>query len=113
MVIRQGADVLVHATGGRVDGALQVRAGSESAPLSVRFLNRDGTELVPPPFYFLEVWAADPELVQWRTEYAGAFEGRLIGRAPGATTLLIRWMHGTPGDDHKDRDWPVALTVLP
>jgi hypothetical protein len=113
MVVRQGSEVLVHARGGSLDGSLQVRAGEETPLLAVRFLDRHGTEIEPPHNYFLSIWAADPELLEWRTEEVGDFDGRIAGLAPGTTTLLIRWMHGTPGDDHKDRDWPVTLTVLP
>jgi hypothetical protein len=113
MVIREGTQVLVHARGGRVDGELTVRAGTESGLLSVRFLDRSGAEVVTRDPYFLQLWAADPRLFEWRTEVVGAFDGRLAGLKPGRTIVLVRWMHGTPGDEHKDRDWPVWLTVLP
>jgi hypothetical protein len=113
MVIRAGADVLVQARGGSVEGSLSVRAGTQTPLLAVRFLHSDGTELLPSEHFFLQIWAADPELLEWRTDSVGAFEGRIAGLLPGETTLLVRWMHGTPGDEHKDRDWPVTLTVLP
>jgi hypothetical protein len=111
MVIRDGTEVLVHARGGTVEGALQVPADGETRRLSVRFHDRGGTEILPGGDFHLEIQADRMELFEWRPEEPGGFDGRIMGVKPGSATLLVRWMHGPLGGSHKDRDWPVALVV--
>jgi hypothetical protein len=111
MVIRQGSSTVVHARGTRVEGQLRVGAGQETAWLRVAFTGRDGNEL-PTAGYLLEVVSADAAVAEWVQETPGEFGGRVTGHTPGSTVLMVRWMHGPIGL-HKDREWPVEVTVTP
>jgi hypothetical protein len=111
MVIRDGATVVAHARGTRVESAIVIPAGGATRPLTVRFLDRDGRE-IDDTDYVLEVIAVDPGMAQWQHDEPGGFTGSLEGGAPGTAVLMFQWMHLWPRR-HKDRDWPVEVTVSP
>jgi hypothetical protein len=110
MVILDGGTVLVHARGDRVDGQLELRAGTTGLPLAVRFLDGRGNELRDPA-YRLGVMSLEPAIAEWEQDSQNPFAGTLIPGTPGTTLLLVQWLHGR--DAHKDREWPVTVTVRP
>jgi hypothetical protein len=112
MVIRDDGGVVVHASGTTVTGTLEVPSGDSSPLLSVRFLDAAGNEIDGGAAYQLEVTTMDPGLATWMADAPGAFSGRVAGTSAGSTVLLFRWMHGETGL-HKDREWPVTVTVSP
>jgi hypothetical protein len=110
MVIRDGATVVAHARGTHVESTIVIPAGGASQPLTVRFLDRDGREIEDRD-YTLEVLAVDPDVAQWQAA-PGGFTGTLEGGNPGTAVLVFQWIHTFPRP-HKDRDWPVEVTVSP
>jgi hypothetical protein len=112
MVIRHDGDVVVHASGTTVTGVLEAPAGGTSQDLVVRFLDAAGNEIHAGPAYHMAVATMHGGVAVWEADAPGGFSGRVAGIGAGSTVLLFRWMHDETGL-HKDREWPVTVTVSP
>jgi hypothetical protein len=111
VVVRDGADELVRATGDTQTGGLAVEAGSQTGALAVQFLTSDGSLIPVQDDYWLRVTSADSATAYWSQATPGEFGGRLVGVAAGATTLRFWNMHGAVGGGHDDGWQEVVVTV--
>lgn len=111
VVVRDGADELVRATGDTQTGELAVAAGSETGPLSVQFLAPDGSAIPVQDNYWLRVTSTDSATAYWAQATPGEFGGRLVGGAAGEATLRFWNMHGALGGGHDDGWQDVVVTV--
>jgi hypothetical protein len=96
-----------------VAGALSVRAGQQTAPLTVRFVTRGGSVITPPSDYWLRVTPNNPGVATWQRASEAEFGGRLAGHAPGTVLLTFDWMHGAVGRGHEDETFVISTTVQP
>lgn len=113
MIIRAGADTVVHVVGTTVTGELTVQAGQQTAPLTVHFLDGAGNEITPPQGYYLNVEVQTAGVAAWTQNTPGEFAGRLQGVAAGTTTLEFQWVHGPVGGGHVDERFSIQAVVTP
>jgi hypothetical protein len=111
VVIREGGQELVRAVGTTVTGGLSIGAGQQTGPLTVHFLAADGSEIAIEHGYWLDVRNSNPAVAQWTRASQAEFGGRLVGLAPGQTTLTFANMHGAVGSGHDDGMQAVTVTV--
>jgi hypothetical protein len=110
VVVRDGTQELIRATGATVIGSLEVVAGQQRGPLTARMLDREGRDLEPRHGFWLRVISAAPAIARW--DYTqGEYTGRLVGVAAGTTTLEFCNMHGAVGRGHDDGCQNVPVTV--
>jgi hypothetical protein len=111
VVIRDGDRELVRAVGTTVTGGLTIEAGQQTGPLTVQFLAANGSEIPVQQGYWLDVRNSNPAVAQWTRASQAEFGGRLVGLAPGQTTMTFANMHGAVGSGHDDGMQAVTVTV--
>lgn len=102
-----GEQVLAVAERTTSEGAIELVAGSDLAPVTIEFRYR-GVAVTPTGDYFLEVVSGDANTASFEAASTGAFTGTLRGHATGTTTLRVRLMHGRPGSPRAHPDFDSA-----
>jgi len=83
-------------------GEMDVDVGTETAHISVQFLDGNGNVLQPEADTYLEVEVADDSIAEFEQDTPGEFGGHLHGKAVGETDVVFRLMHGAVGAGHAD-----------
>ncbi|MDZ7778565.1 MAG: hypothetical protein U5R14_01335 [Gemmatimonadota bacterium] len=83
-------------------GELDVGEGQETAHITVRFVDHDGTQVSPEDDTYLEVDIGDETIAEWEQDTPGEFGGHLHGLAAGETDAVFKLMHGDVGSGHAD-----------
>ena len=83
-------------------GEMDVDVGTETAHISVQFLDGNGNVLQPESDTYLEVEVADESIAEFEQDTPGEFGGHLHGNAVGETDVVFRLMHGAVGSGHAD-----------
>lgn len=95
---------------GAITGGISVSAGTETALISLQFLDHDGDEFVPDDEdYSLGYSFANGDIAEWEQHSEdGKYRFHVVGKAAGSTTLTLELLHG----DHADyQSPPIPITV--
>ena len=83
-------------------GELEVEPGEETAHISVRFVDHEGTAVELDDDFYLEVNVEDESVAEFEQDTPGEFGGHLHGQAEGDTEITFSLMHGSVGSGHAD-----------
>ena len=93
-------------------GELGVEEGVETAHITVRFVDHDGSAITLDADMYLEVDVEDETVAEFEQDTPGEFGGHLHGVAAGATEAVFKLMHGAVGTGHADFETtPVTIVV--
>ena len=83
-------------------GEIDVPVGTETAHITVRFVDHDGDAITFDSDFYLEVDIEDETVAEFEQDTPGEFGGHVHGLAVGETDAVFKLMHGAIGSGHSD-----------
>ncbi|MEX2467087.1 MAG: hypothetical protein WD995_09255 [Gemmatimonadota bacterium] len=83
-------------------GEIDVPVGTETAHITVRFIDHDGDPVTLDADMYLEVDITDETIAEFEQDTPGEFGGQVHGMGVGETDAVFKLMHGAVGSGHAD-----------
>lgn len=83
-------------------GEMEVDVGTETAHISVVFVDHDGHPVTLDSDMYLEVDVTNEAIAEFEQDTPGEFGGHLHGVSVGETDVVFKLMHGSVGSGHPD-----------